>query len=200
MKALFITLFCFVLCATNASAQSPVATATGRTIDVSLGYSYVSRGDSHSNRVRLKGEDASFTFGASRLAIRADLGYARAADVLGTGRHSDVLSYLAGPAFYPTTHRHVDTYIHALVGGAKVTGPVLLNRGGFLSGGWVNKIAWAVGGGADYWISDSIAIRSGVDYMRTAYFASSLATRSQNNIRTTATVVYFFRERSRRWR
>ena len=122
MKALFITLFCFVLCATNASAQSPVATATGRTIDVSLGYSYVSRGDSHSNRVRLKGEDASFTFGASRLAIRADLGYARTANTLGTPSHSGVLSYLAGPVFYPMVQRKLDTYVHALFGGARVSG------------------------------------------------------------------------------
>ena len=182
-------------------AQSPVAAATGRRIDVSLGYSYVSRGSSHSNRVSLSGADASGTMGLySRLALRADLGYARAANVQGTDRHSDVLSYLAGLVYYPTTRRHVDTYIHALVGGARVTGPILLNDGGFLSGGWANKIAWAVGGGADYWVSDSMAIRTGVEYMRTVYFDSSLAIRGQNNIRTTATVVYFFGRRSRRWR
>jgi len=30
-----------------------------------------------------------------------DLGFARAANVHGTGRHSDVFSYLAGPVFIP---------------------------------------------------------------------------------------------------
>jgi hypothetical protein len=106
-----------MLCASHASAQSPVAAATGRKIDVSLGYSYVSHGESHSDRVALRGADASFTIGASRLGLRVDLGYARAGNVLGTGRHSDVLSYLAGPVVYPTRHRNFDAYIHVLVGG-----------------------------------------------------------------------------------
>jgi hypothetical protein len=37
----------------------------------------------------------------------------------------------------------------------------------------------------------SMAIRTGVDHMRTAYFDSSLAIRGQDNIRTTATLVYY---------
>jgi len=218
MRTVFTTLFCFMLCATHASAQSPVAAARseapvaaatvknpvaaarGKTIDVSLGYSYLSHGESNSNRVGLKGADAAFTLGTSRLGIRADLGYARAANVHGTGRHSDVLSYLAGPVFYPARHRHFDTYIHALVGAARVSGPVPRNGGGFLLGGWATGYAWAVGGGVDYWILHSMAIRTGVDYMRTAYFDSSLAIRGQNNIRTTATVVYYFGRPSRTWR
>ena len=95
MRTVFTTLFCFMLCATHASAQSPVADARGETpataprvknpvaaargkkIDVSLGYSYVSHWESNSNRVGLNGADASFTLGASRLGIRMDLGYAR---------------------------------------------------------------------------------------------------------------------------
>jgi opacity protein-like surface antigen len=190
------TVFCISLCATHATAQSAHPAATGRTIDVSLGYSYMSRGDSLSNRVGLHGADASLTIGSSRLAIRADLGYVRAANVAGTGRHSDVLSYLAGPVFYPTNHRQVDTYVHALLGGAWVTGPVPRN-GGFLLGGWVTGFAWAVGGGVDYWLTDSMALRMGGDYMRTAYFDNSLAIRGQNNIRATAAVVYFFGRRSR---
>jgi hypothetical protein len=197
MRTIFPALFCFMLCAAQTSAQSPVAAATGRTIDASLGYSYVSRGESHSNRVGLHGADASFAIGSSRLAIKVDFGYARAANVLGTGRHSDVLSYLAGPVFHPTIHRHVDTYIHALVGGARVSGPVPLNGGGILLGGWATGFAWAVGGGMECWVSDSMAIRTGAEYMRTSYFGPSLAIRGQNNIRTTATVVYFFGRRSR---
>jgi opacity protein-like surface antigen len=181
-------------------SKNPVAAARGKSIDVGLGYSYVSHGESHSNRVALRGADASFTIGASRLGLRVDLGYARAGNVLGTGRHSDVLSYLAGPVVYPTRHRNFDTYIHVLVGGARVTGPVLLNGGGFLIGGWATGYAWAVGGGADYWLSDSMAIRTGVDYMRTAYFDPSLATRGQSNMRATAMVVYFFGRRSKTWR
>lgn len=169
----------------------------GRTIDVSLGYSYLSRGDNFSNRVGLHGADASFTVGSSRLSIKADLGYARASNVFGTGRHSDVFSYLAGPIFYPKTHRNVDTYIHALAGGARVSGPVPVSGGMFLLGGWATGFAWAVGGGVDYWLTDSMAIRTGVDYMRTAYYDPSLVIRGQSNLRTTAAVVYFFGKRSR---
>ena len=152
----------------------------------------MSRGENPSNRVGLYGADASFTMGMfPHLALRADLGYARAANVLGSGRHSDVLSYMAGPVLYPTAHRHFLTYLHGLFGGARVTGPVFV-IGGPPDVGFANRFAWAVGGGVDCWISDAIAIRTGADYMRTAYFGPSLAIRGQNNIRTTASVVYFF--------
>jgi hypothetical protein len=96
-----------MLCATHASAQSRVAAARGKAIDVSLGYSYLSHGESNSYRVGLNGADASFTLGTSRLGIRADLGYARSANVHGTGRHSDLFSYLAGAVFYPARHRNL---------------------------------------------------------------------------------------------
>jgi hypothetical protein len=181
-------------------SKPPVAAGKGTTIDVSLGYSYVSSGQSFSNRMGLKGADASATIGNSRLGLRADLGYARAANVLGTGHHSDVLTYLAGPVFYPTRHRNFDTYIHALAGGAKVSGPVRVNGGTILLGGWATGYAWAVGAGFDYWFSDSLAIRTGADYLRTAYYDPSLVVRSQKNIRTTATVVYFFGKLSRKRR
>jgi opacity protein-like surface antigen len=245
MRTIFPALFCFLLCATPASAQSsiaaargetpvadasgetpitaasgktpiaavrsktpvvavrgkgPAAAGKGKTIDASLGYAYVSSGESFSNRMSLKGADAAFTIRYSRLGIRADLGYVRAGNVLGTGRRSDVLSYLVGPVFYPTRHRNLDIYIDALMGGARVSGPVRLNSGGILLGGWATGYAWAVGGGVDYWFSDSLAIRTGADYLRTAYYDPSLAVRGQSNIRTTATLVYFFGKRSRTWR
>ncbi len=189
-----------MMCASYASAQSPVRAATGKTIDVSLGYSYVSRGESLSHQSSLSGADTSFTLGYSRLAIKADVGYTRAANVHGTGRHSDVLSYLLGPVYHPATNRHFDTYLQALVGAARVTGPVPVTAGRFLLGGWMTYYAWAVGGGVDYRVSSSLAIRTGADYMRTAYFDPVLAIRGQNNIRTTATVVYYFGRPSRKWR
>ncbi len=198
MKTIFITLFCSMLCPTHASAQSPVAAATGRTIEVSLGYSYISRRESYSNRVGLNGADVGFTIGLNpRLAIRADLGYAWTGNVLGSGRRSDVFSYMAGPVLYPSAHRHFVTYLHGLVGGARVTGPIPFNGGGFAGWGWANELAWAVGGGAEYWVSNSMAIRTGVDYLRTASFDTLVTIRGQNNIRTTASMVYFFGRRSR---
>jgi hypothetical protein len=65
--------------------------------DLGLGYSYIRRFDGSYNQVGLNGANATISIPVhSHLAIRADLGYARAANVLGTGRHSDVLTYLAG--------------------------------------------------------------------------------------------------------
>jgi opacity protein-like surface antigen len=181
-------------------SEAPIATARGKTIELGLGYSYLSQPGNQSNRSGLRGPDASFTIGLSRLGITADVGYAQASNVLGTGRNSVVLSYLVGPVLHHTVHRSFATYVHALVGGAKVSGPVLTNSGTILLGGWTTSYAWAVGGGVEYWATDSMAIRTGVDYLRTAFYDPSLAVRGQSNIRTTATVVYYFGLRSRRWR
>jgi opacity protein-like surface antigen len=175
--------------------EGPVAAARGKTIEMGLGYSYVSQTENQSKRLGLRGTDASLTIGSSRLGIKADVGFVRASDVLGTGRHSAVLSYLAGPIFHPTMHRSFDTYVQALVGGAKVSGPILTNGGLILLGGWTTGFAWAVGGGVEYWVTDSMAVRTGVDYLRTGFYDPSLVVRGQSNLRTTATVVYYFGKR-----
>jgi len=179
-------------------SQSPVATAKSKTMEIGLGYSYISQQGTQSKGLGLRGTDASFTINFSRLGITTDFGYARASNVLGTGRHSAVLTYLAGPVFHHTVHRKVDTYVHALVGGAKVSGPVLTNDGTILLGGWTTGYAWAVGAGAEYWATDSMAIRTGADYLRTSFYDSSLAVRGQRNLRTTAAVVYYFGKPSHR--
>jgi hypothetical protein len=201
----------------NASGKTPIAAAGGKapfavikakpiegarvkTMELGLGYTYVSHAENQSKRVGLQGAEANFTIGFSLVGITAEVGYARASNILGTGRHSDVLSYLAGPVFHTTTRRDFDSYVHALVGGARVSGPVLTNGGLILLGGWTMGYAWEFGGGVEYWLTDSMAIRTGTDYLRTSYYDSSLVVRGQSNIRTTATVVYYFGKRSRKRR
>jgi opacity protein-like surface antigen len=183
-------------------AKPPIAGVRGKIFDMGLGYTYVSQAENQSKRggLGLQGADASFTMWFSRVGIKADVGYARGSNVLGTGRHSDVLSYLVGPVFHPTTRRNFNSYVHALVGGARVSGPVLTNSGIILLGGWTTSYAWAVGGGVEYWLTDSMAIRTGTDYLRTSYYDSSLVVRGQSNLRATATVVYYFGKRSRKRR
>lgn len=178
--------------------EPPIPTARSKTIELGLGYSYLTQPGNQSNPLGLRGPDASFTIGFSRLGIMADVGYARASNVLGTGRHSAVLTYLAGPVFHHTLRHRFDTYVHLLVGGAKVSGPILTNSGTILLGGWTTSYAWAVGGGVEYWLSDSMAIRTGADYLRTSFYDPSLAVRGQGNLKTTASVVYYFGLRSRR--
>jgi opacity protein-like surface antigen len=177
--------------------KAPVEAAKSKTLDMGLGYSYVSQTGSQSKRLGLQGADASFTIGFSRLGITADVGYARASNVLGTGRQSSVFTYLAGPVFHHTVHHSFDSYVHVLVGGARVSGPILTNGGTILLGGWTTGYAWAVGGGVEYWATNSMAIRTGADYLRTSFYDSSLAVRGQGNLRTTASVVYYFGKGSR---
>jgi opacity protein-like surface antigen len=172
--------------------NSPRATAKSKTIEMSLGYSYLSQLGTPSNRLGLQGTDASITIGSSRLGITADAGYARAPNVLGTGRNSAVFTYLAGPVFHQSLHRKFDSYAHVLLGGSRVSGPILTNDGTILLGGWTTGYAWAVGGGLDYRVTDSMSLRTAVDYLRTSFYDSSLAVRGQRNLRTTAAVVYYF--------
>jgi opacity protein-like surface antigen len=222
MRTLIATLFCFLLCGARAPAQSsgtavsnevpvaavkgttpvapmkvksPAAPAKGKTIEMGLGYSYMVHGQGQSTRVGMQGADANFTIGFSRLGIKADFGYVRAGNILNTGRHSDVLSYLIGPVFHPVSNRNYDIYIHGLVGGARVTGPIPANGGLILVGGWATSYAWAVGGGVKYWLSDTLAVGTGVDYLRTAYYDPSLTLTGQKNLRATATVTLYFGRR-----
>ena len=127
----------------------------------------------------------------SYLGIKGDLGYARASRVLGAPSQSDIFSYLVGPVLTPRVQGNFRPYVHGLLGGAKVSGPVPVS-GGILIGGKASGFAWAFGGGVDYRLFESISIRTGVDYMRTGYFGSSLAIQGQPNIRVTAAVVYMF--------
>jgi len=200
VRTIFAASLCFLLFPAHVSAQSPLAPARGKTIDVGLGYSYVREGQSVSSPVGLTGGNASITIGYSRLELKVDLGYARAANLPGTGRHNEVLSYLAGPVFHPLIHRNFETYVQVLGGAARVSGPVPLGVGSYLLGGWASGLAWAVGGGVEYRVTNAIAIRTGVDYMRTSYFDPALTLRGQSNIRSTASIVYSFVKRSRRRR
>lgn len=200
MRIIFAASFCFILGAAPAAAQSTVVAGRAKSVDVSLGYAYVSHPDSPSKRIGLNGVDASATIGLfPHFAIRADLGYARAANALGTPSHSDVLSYVAGPVYYPTTDRKFNPYAQVLFGGARVTGPVPVS-GGILVGGYATGFAWAAGGGVDYRVTDFIALRTGLEYLRTGYFGPTLGIQGQNNFRATAAVVYSFGTRQRKRR
>jgi opacity protein-like surface antigen len=198
MRTIFTALV--LLFPAHASAQLPLAPATGKTIDLGLGSSYVRQGQNISGPVSLTARDANVTIGYSRFELKVDVGYARSAPLGGTGRRSAVLSFLAGPVFHPTIHRNFDTCVQVLAGAARVSGPVPLGGGRYLLGGWASDLAWAVGAGVEYRVTDAIVIRTGVDYTRTSYFDPSLTLRGQSNIRSTASMVYSFLWRSRRRR
>lgn len=179
-------------------AQSPRAAAIGSHISASLGYSFTSLVVPSSSRIGLNGLDAALTIDViPHLGARVDLGYVRASDVLNSGNHSDILSYLAGPVFYPVRRRKLAVYAQGLLGAARVTGAVPLSSGGFLTG-YVNQFAWAVGTGFEYRVYESIGFRIGADYLHTRYSDPSLVIRGQDNLRVNGSLVYFFGKRSSR--
>ncbi len=150
-----------------------------------------------STGLNLNGAVASLTEGITpRLGIRADLGYSRTANVLGTTHHADVLDYLVGPVFYPRRDRHLVTFAHGLFGGARVTGIVPIN--GVPTKGYVYDFAWAFGGGYEYWFTDAMAMRVSVDALHTSYFNAAGAVQGRYDIRPAVGLVYYFGAQRRR--
>jgi opacity protein-like surface antigen len=173
-------------------ARAPIFVGKGVTVRASVGYAYASLSLPLSNRLNLSGVNATATADFSpRIGISVDSSYVRAANILDTGRHADVLSYLAGPVFYPTRAAKLTTYVHGLFGGARVTG-VIPESGGEYQLGYVNKFSWAVGGGVEYQISPSFALRTGGDYQHISFFNSAMEVEGQSGFRAACSLVYAF--------
>lgn len=170
--------------------RAPVSGGNGATVRASIGYAYTSLSMPSSKRVNLSGASATITADlSSRLGVSVDSSYVRASNVLKTGRHVDVLSYLVGPVFYPTRQARMATFVHALVGGARVTGVTPFNGTENVLG-FVNKFSWALGGGVEYQVSRSVAFRGGADYQRTYFFDLNTRIQGQNSFRIISSVVY----------
>ena len=166
---------CFFLLASVSDAQYPPVAGIGPLVEGGLGYTYVSMDFPSTSRVGMDGLDANVTADFLRtFGVRADLGYARTSNVFNSGHHSDVLSYLAGPVFYPFRRKRLTVYVDLLVGGARVTG-VTPNLAGEQFRGFANKLAWVYGVGFQYSVSPSLGIRFDTNYLHTAYFNSSAA-------------------------
>ena len=143
----------------------------------------------------MNGVEASFTADFHRrFGIKFDLGYDLASNVFDTQHHADLLTYMAGPVFYLIRKRKFSVYTQFLFGGARESG-VNFDAIGRPATGWVNRFAWAAGGGVQYRLTPSFSVRVGADYLRTSFFNSNLAIEGQSNLRTAASIVYTFGER-----
>jgi hypothetical protein len=197
MKTICLSLLVLCFLDPPTRAQQPRIAGTGPLMEAGIGYSYVNLAIPQSSRINLNGLDATMTADFfPRLGVTADLGYARAANVLATAHHSDVFSYLGGPVFYPKRGRKQVIYVRGLLGGARVTGVVPSSSGGFLTG-YANKLAWAVGGGFEFRLTESIGIRVGTDFMHTAFFDRSSQIRGQADFRSVISVLYYLGKSSR---
>ena len=188
----WLPLSVFLVLARGAEAQNPVFAGPAPSMEASIGYSYLNVNVPSQNRIAMNGVDASFTADLRRrFGIRFDLGYDRACNVFDTNRHADLLTYMAGPVFYPVRRRNLSAYTQLLVGGARQTGVNFPTDGGIATG-WVNRFAWAAGGGVQYRFTRSFSVRLGADYLRTSFFNANLAYEGQNNVRTAGSIVYTF--------
>jgi opacity protein-like surface antigen len=172
-------------------AQGPLQTGVGPVIEANLGFEYIGQQVPSAGSVSMNGADAGLTVSVTRrFAVRGDVGYARAGDVFSSGHHSDILSYLVGPVYYPTAGHHLSTYIEALAGGARVTGATPVPSGGQIQG-FANEFAWAGGGGVEIHTWPSLAMRIGADYLHTQYFDSTATLQGQGNLRALVSFTYY---------
>src|ERR1700688_3662484 len=118
--ALFLVLF-----PASAFAQQPFSTASGPSISASFGYSYLSFPITPSTRIDMNGVGASISIDfRSRFGAKLDLNYDRQSNVFDTGHHSDVLSGMLGPVYYPVSNERLAVYVQALAGDSRATGVI----------------------------------------------------------------------------
>lgn len=173
-------------------AQSPVVAGLAPVFEGGAGYSYMrsdipSEGTLSMNGVLLSG-NADFN---RHWGVKLELGYSRSFDAFQTGRTADMVTYMGGPVFYPIRHRQYSVYAEALFGGARETG-VNFEPDGTMIRGFVNRFAWAGGGGLQYRISPALSLRVGADYLRSSYFNENVVPTAHSNLRTSLSVIYTF--------
>jgi len=167
---------------TPVSAYSP-------TFDASCGYSFMSSSIPSASRVNLNGLDA--TIGTDFLphwGVIIDSSYVRATDVLNTGHPAYTWAFLGGPVFYPLAHGKTRPFLRAMAGAGLVDSAVPVGDGSYLHG-WVERPAYAFGGGIQHSFIGPLGVRVAGDYIRTAYADSTSTVRAQNNIRLTASLM-----------
>jgi opacity protein-like surface antigen len=188
-------LFAMLALASQARAQGPLIAGVAPVLDGGIGYSYVQARIPSQGNLAMKGIllSASGDLNA-HFGVKVEVGYSRTPDAFQTGRVADTLTYMAGPAFYPIRRSRFDIHVHALVGGARVTG-VTFENDGTLVRGYVNHFGWTGGAGFQVRISPAMAIRPEVEYVRTSFFNSNVAFQGQTDLRTTMSLIYTFGRR-----
>lgn len=175
----------------SASAQNLPA------IDVFGGYSYLSfdfpanpSSGTASQRLAMNGYDFSVAVGLfHHLAVEGDVSGHSLNDCDNTTFSCSNFSYMFGPRYnLRDRSSRITGFVHALVGRDNGT-LVLTNSSTSLSD---TSIAFAGGGGVDYWLFRHIGIQLGpVDYMYTRHL-NDFGLPSQNNIRASGGVVFRF--------
>jgi opacity protein-like surface antigen len=194
MRTILLALLVMIMVAPAARGQGPVVAGIAPVLEAGVGYSYVDAGVPSQSKLGMNGivlsGDADFS---RRFGVALDLGYSRSFDAYSSGHSADILTYMAGPVFYPVRKRNLNVYTRLLVGAARETG-VNFESNGQIIFGYTNRFAWAGGAGFQYRLSRSLALRIGADYLRTSFFNSNLVLQGQTNIRPSISLIYTFGE------
>jgi hypothetical protein len=181
--------------ASQARAQGPVIAGVAPVIEGGFGYTYMQSTVPSEGNMLVQGLLASASGDLNaRYGVKMEVGYSRSFDAFQTGRRADLLTYMAGPVFYPIRRSKFDIHAQVLLGGARETG-VNFENDGTLIRGFVNHFAWAGGVGFQYRISDAFSLRPEVEYLETSFFNSSGAIQGQTNLRTSIGLIYTFGRR-----
>jgi hypothetical protein len=197
MKTISVCIFLLVvpLLAQNFVTGGAPPAATSPLFEASAGYTYFALDTPAQQRVFLSGVDANgFVDVTARWGLMVDSSYARMGNVLGTGHSGNVISFLAGPVFYPAAYGNTRIFVHTLAGVSLVDSAVPVSGTYYLSG-TVMRFSYAAGGGVEHKLAGPFAIRAGGDYLRTTFANSSAAMRFQNNLRIVTSIVYRFGKR-----
>jgi opacity protein-like surface antigen len=180
-----------------AQAQNPLVAGTAPVLEAGLGYSYTRADIPSQSSLGLNGVLLSGNADFSRYwGVKAEIGYARKGDAFSTGHSADMLTYMGGPVFYPLRRRRYNLYAEALFGGARETGVNIDNTGQLVTG-FVNRFAWAAGGGVQFQLFRPFSVRAGADYLHTTFFNSNIVLQGQTNLRASVSLVYTFGENER---
>jgi hypothetical protein len=151
------------------------------------GYQYLRLGgDAGEN---LNGWNAAFTGNFSKpFGLAADFsGAYKTVSVEGVNVNAKVYSYTGGPVFRLNAGGKVDPFVHALIGGAHLTGSA--SGGGGSASVGMNGFTMMFGGGADVKLNNVFALR--VPQVDWVYYRFSGQSES-HNVRLSAGIVFRF--------
>jgi opacity protein-like surface antigen len=197
MKTIFRLLLVFSCFAPSAFGQGPVSAGTAPRQEGGIGFSYTQANVPSQGQLGINGVEAAMSCDVQQhFAIKLDVGYARTFDAFNTGRSADLLTYMAGPVFYPVRRQKMSVYAELLLGAARQTG-VNFESNGEMIRGFANEFAWTGGAGVQYKIIPSFSVRVGAGYLRTSFFNSNVAVQGQSNLRSSIFLIYTFGARGR---
>jgi opacity protein-like surface antigen len=193
--AVCVLLLVAPLLAQHYVTNAPPVAAASPVFEVSTGYTYVVLDTPSRQRAGLSGVDANgFVDFNPRWGMMVDANYARSGNVLSTGHSGNVLSCLTGPVFYPVEYRNTRIFVHTIVGVSLVNSAVPV-QGSYYLRGSVMRFSYAIGGGVERTVAGPLAVRIGVDYLRTTFANPTATMQFQNNLRLVTSIVYRFGSR-----